>query len=105
VADSLISYGNHVRPLFRDSHCLTSDCHGQNAVAGGLSLRSYLDLMRGGDHGPAVVPRHSAQSSLWFTLLADTLDIRRMPTEGFSFLTAEEVLLIADWIDQGARYN
>ena len=105
VADSLISYQGHVRALFYANHCMTSDCHGWTGVGGGLSLQFYARMMQGGDNGPSVIPRRSGESLLWRTLEVDTLGIRRMPPDGLPFVTDREALLVADWIDQGARNN
>lgn len=96
-----ISYQNDLVPLFRTYFC--DVCHG---ASGGLNVIPYADLVRGDSvHGPVVVPRRSRESHLRVRLLPSTTFIR-MPEGGApSYLTDDEVLLISDWIDQGAVDN
>ena len=50
-----------IRPLLA-THC--QSCHGNEAAKGGLRLDSLVDVLRGGDSGPAVVPGDPAASLL-----------------------------------------
>jgi len=100
-APRVISYQNDLLPLFQTYFC--DSCHGGS---GNLYVVPHALLMRGdSDHGPVVIPRRSAESHFRDRLLATTKFLR-MPEGGApSYLSDEEVLLISDWIDQGARDN
>jgi len=95
-----VSYRNDLVPLFRQYGC--SSCHGGS---GGLRVEPWVALVSGGsDHGPVVIPRRSGESLLRERLLPSTPVAQRMP-QGGPYLSPEPILLIADWIDQGARDN
>jgi hypothetical protein len=81
-------------------------CHfGGGTFVSNLDLTSYRTLMRGDSfHGPVVRPRDS-EGSLIIMKLRGTTDIGvRMP-QGGPYLSDDEILPLADWIDQGARDN
>jgi len=85
-----IDYNTIIQPIFNAS---CTSCHGG---AGGLNLSSYENVMAGGNSGAAVIPFDHASSLLWLNVNSGY-----MPPGG-SDLTAEEVELIAQWIDEGA---
>jgi hypothetical protein len=70
-------------------------------------------LMAGGKHGKPVIPGKSAESMLVQKLGATPPFGKRMPLnkkqrieEGKAkWLSDEEVKIVADWIDQGAKDN
>ncbi|MFM8282058.1 MAG: DUF1553 domain-containing protein [Planctomycetaceae bacterium] len=74
-------------------------CHGAQGGEGGLRLDSHQAIHRGGDHGPVVVPGRAAESELVARIGARD-DDERMPPDGEP-LTADEVTLVAAWIDDG----
>ena len=74
-------------------------CHGAEGGEGGLRLDSHQAIHRGGDHGPVVVPGRAAESELVARIGARD-DDERMPPDGDP-LTADEVALVAAWIDAG----
>ena len=90
VLGAQIDYNTIIQPIFNAS---CTSCHGG---AGGLNLSSYENVMAGGNSGAAVIPFDHASSLLWLNVNSGY-----MPPGG-SDLTAEEVELIADWIDEGA---
>lgn len=104
VADSLISYATDVGQLFDNYLCSAPGCHRPPVLGGDLSLASHADLMLGGFNGPAVIPRHSEGSLLRVTLVTAPPTGGQMPPGG-PFMNDDEVLVISDWIDQGARDN
>jgi mono/diheme cytochrome c family protein len=55
------SFAREVAPVL-DRWCVS--CHGPREQSGGLRLDSYLEVMRGGDVGPAVEPGNAAGSLL-----------------------------------------
>jgi cytochrome b subunit of formate dehydrogenase len=75
--------------LFRN-RCST--CHGRTKVSG-LTLASYQDALKGGDHGPAIVPGDPDAS-----MLVQVQSQGGHPGQ----LTAEELKSVIDWIKAGA---
>ena len=76
AAGGLVSFGREVAPIFA-MHC--NGCHGD---AGGLSLRSYKDLIKGGNLGVIVVPGNADGSLLIHFLDGRRGEAHRMPKEG-----------------------
>src|SRR5712692_7489625 len=102
-----VSFRRDVEPILQ-MHC--TSCHhagsqwwppaGPHDVAGGLSMVSYETLMKGGEHGPVIVPGRPAQSLL-IAKVSETDDLR-MPL--FSpALSAAQINTIRSWIAQGAK--
>jgi hypothetical protein len=91
-----VDFARDVHPILAE-HCFA--CHSGDKRSGGLSLRDYADVLKGGRSGPAILPGHSAGSLLIHRVTADTAP---MPAAGRR-LTGPEVTTISAWIDSGAR--
>lgn len=87
-----------VQPIFT-KYC--TGCHNQDEREGKLSLASHADLLKGGEHGAAVVPAASDRSRLVLMLTAKAEPV--MPPKGEAAPTAAEVALLRAWIDAGAK--
>ena len=87
-----------VGSIFQE-HCAT--CH-IAAVLGGLSMRNYAGLLKGGNviPGPVVVPGDHAKSMLWQIVQPEAPwpGGLRMPFSG-PYLSPADVSIIAKWID------
>jgi hypothetical protein len=98
VAPVPVTYADLV-PLLHTWGC--SSCHGgQND----LWVEPYSELLGGTSfHGPVVIPRRSDESLLVRVLGPDAMPegIERMPLGG-AYLSPEQVLVFADFVDQGA---
>ena len=89
--------------LIFKAHCM--DCHGTQDPEAGLVLETHQDLAKGGESGPVIVPRKSADS-----LLVQMVEGRFekdgkkkiMPPGKRKKLTPEEIATIRAWIDAGA---
>ena len=81
------------------ANCLS--CHGATAM-GGLDLRTRAAAEKGGTRGPALQPRHAAESLL-FQAIQRTTALQMPP--GKKSLTASEITTIKTWIDQGAPWS
>ena len=92
---SPVSFGREIAPIMA-LHC--NSCHGE---AGGLSTRSYADLMRGGNLGAVIVPGNADGSLLIYFLDGRRGDQHRMP-QGGRPLSAGQIATIRRWIDEGA---
>src|SRR5260370_545332 len=91
-----VDFTRDVHPILAE-HCFT--CHGGDKRSGGLSLKDYSEVLKGGRTGAAVLPGHSADSLLLKRVTAAT---SQMPPVG-NRLTPEEIATIRAWIDDGAR--
>lgn len=98
VAPRRVTYSGDLVPALEAFGC--ASCHGGS---GNLDVRPWAALMMGdSDHGPVVVPRRSKSSLLVERLRPETPSALRMP-QGGPYLDAGNILLFADWIDQGAQ--
>jgi dipeptidyl aminopeptidase/acylaminoacyl peptidase len=75
-------------------------CHSSTAKMGGFVMASYQTLMKGGTHGPDIVPGKSASSRL--VLMIEGAIQPRMPFGG-NPLSPGEIAVIKHWIDAGAK--
>ncbi|HYL73468.1 MAG TPA: DUF1549 domain-containing protein [Bryobacteraceae bacterium] len=91
-----VDFTRDVHPILAQ-HCFA--CHAGDKRSGGLSLRDYSDVLKGGRSGPAILPGHSGESLLIRRVTAETSP---MPAAG-PRLTAPEVAALRSWIDDGAR--
>jgi len=75
------------------------DCHGAEK-RGELDLRTRTAALKGGKHGPALVPGKSAASLLYKVIAGHAQP--SMPLGGK--LSQPEIALLKDWIDAGAKF-
>jgi hypothetical protein len=91
-----VSYSREVAPIFA-MHC--NGCHGD---AGGLSLRSFDDVVRGGNLGKIVIPGNADASLLFHFLDGRRGEAHRMPKDGRP-LSSVQLGVLRRWINEGAR--
>ena len=90
-----------VKPIL-DTNCYR--CHGGINHRGGLNMSTREDMIKGGHHGPALVPGHPEQS--WMLILirhagpAD--DPMSMPPAPKPKLADADIAVIEGWIRAGA---
>jgi len=95
------SFAREVQPLLA-KRCYA--CHGPDIAEGGLSLHEYAGATAELDSGEfAIVPGQSKQSVLLARITSTDPD-ERMPPEGEP-LTPEEVTILKQWIQSGARWE
>jgi len=87
--------------------CATSGCHNSLSkdAAAGINLETWNDLFKGGRNNACVIPYRADQSVLFFGINTDVnLGPTLFPTMPYntSPLSANEVLKIRDWINDGA---
>ena len=73
-------------------------CHNQVKREGALSLHTYRTLMKGGNHGPALVPGNSDESRM--IQMVEGLLEPIMPEDGF--LADQDIEALRAWVDAGA---
>jgi hypothetical protein len=83
------------------THCY--ECHGSTQQESGLRLDQRDAILVGGDSGePAVVPGRATASNLVRRVTLPRTDEDVMPPDGRQRLSAEEMLVLIDWINAGA---
>ena len=93
-----VSYSREVAPVLA-MRC--NVCHGE---AGGLSTRSYLGLMAGGNLGKVIIAGDADRSLLLHFIDGRRGEKHRMPL-GSRALSASEIGLFRRWIGEGARQD
>lgn len=96
AAGADVDFTRDVHPILAQ-HCFA--CHAGDKRSGGLSLRDYSDVLKGGKSGPPILPGHSGESLLIRRVMAETSP---MPAAG-PRLTGPEVATLRMWVDDGAR--
>jgi hypothetical protein len=91
-----VSFSREVAPIMA-MHC--NICHGE---AGGLSTRSYVEIMTGGNLGKVIVPGDPDKSLFVHFLDGRRGENRRMPKDEAPFSTAQ-IETIRRWIAEGAK--
>lgn len=91
------SYVREVLPILQGK-CLA--CHSGAAKMGNLVMDSYDTLMKGGAHGPAIVPGKGSESRIVLMLQGKLQP--RMPFNSTP-LSDAEIETIRRWIDAGAK--
>ncbi|MGC3968348.1 MAG: DUF1549 domain-containing protein [Pirellulales bacterium] len=92
-----VDYARNVQPILT-KHCV--QCHGPAKAESDLRLDNAAALKTGGYSGSPVVAHKSAESILIQVVIGKG-DLSAMPPKGDK-LTADEVAVLARWIDAGA---
>ena len=87
-------FENNIRPILANN-CYS--CHG-DATSGGLKLDSREALLKGGNHGPVLVPG-DPEKSLMITAVHQSTALK-MPKGGK--LSPQEVADLTEWVKHGA---
>ena len=96
-----VDFSKELEPLFAE-RCY--DCHGAKKQESAFRADNRADLLKGGDHGPSILPGKSADSILVKVLTDTHADISGMPKKKEK-LTLEQIALVRAWIDQGAIWE
>lgn len=92
-------YRRDIKPIL-EKRCYS--CHGRLKQKADLRLDAGFLVLKGGKDGPAAIPGDSRASKLIQRITASD-EAERMPTEGKP-LSSEQITLIRDWIDAGAKF-
>lgn len=92
-------YADIVQPILQRK---CSQCHGQAKRKGGLSLESLEAMLKGGKHGPAIVPGDIKHSEMIRRIFLDPSDEDFMPSDGKTPLTAVETEILRWWVGEGS---
>lgn len=104
-----VNFEKEILPFFKE-RCL--DCHqAPREVNGkkkepkaGLRLDAAWAIMKGSEDGPVLKAKESAKSSLHEVLTLPSDDDKHMPPKGDP-LTAAQIKLVKQWIDEGADFG
>ena len=91
-----VDFDKQVQPILADN-CTV--CHKGTSAPAGLHLDTATGLMKGSAAGAVIVPGNS-KNSLLIQRISDTTG-GQMPPSGP--LTKEQIKVITDWVDQGAK--
>ncbi len=91
-------YNTQVAPILK-KYCV--GCHNPDDHEGKLSLETFADIERGGEHGRVVLPGQSDASRLARVLTGKAEPV--MPPKDESQPKPEDIALLVAWIDAGAR--
>jgi dipeptidyl aminopeptidase/acylaminoacyl peptidase len=97
TAASEPSFNSDIAPILQ-KNCLA--CHSSAEKMGGLVMESYDSLIKGGAHGPPILP-HNARESRLALMIEGKLE-PQMPY-GADPLPAADIAAIKAWIDAGAK--
>lgn len=95
-----VDFARDVYPLLQRA-CF--ECHGPRQQKSKLRLDTRALALRGGRHGAAIVPGKADQSELYRRVSAPQGSEEIMPARGKA-LSASQVQLIREWINQGALW-
>ncbi len=91
------TYAKNIEPMLQKK-CLT--CHTSAVKMGGLIMEDYQSLLKGGAHGPVIVPGKSGESRM--VLMLEGKVKPQMPFLGTP-LSPADLSIIKAWIDAGAN--
>jgi hypothetical protein len=92
------TFSSGVAPIL-SKNC--TQCHGEAPGMANLDLRSREAALKGGQHGPAIVPGDAGASRLYRHITGQ--EQPKMPMGGS--LTDQQISVIKDWIERGAEWN
>jgi hypothetical protein len=93
-----VVYEKEIDTIFRNK-CIV--CHSGKELKGKFDASSYVNVLKGGKSGPAVIAGKSADSLL-VKMVGKTVS-PAMPPKDEEPLTPQELALIKLWVDQGAK--
>src|SRR5262245_38555161 len=94
-----VDYVRDVKPIFA-KHC--NSCHGPQKQRSGLRLDTAKAVLEGGNSGAVVIAGKSRESML-IQALTGVEGVKAMPPKELPRLPAEQVAILRNWVDQGAK--
>ena len=95
-----VDFKKDIKPLL-ESRCVS--CHSSSKQKGDLNLSSLLASTKGGDSGPAIIPKNTDESLLIERISLPHNDEEIMPPKGAP-LNSEEIALFKKWVENGAQW-
>lgn len=100
-----VSFSKDIQPILQQ-HCL--ECHdtgGEGALASGLNLSSYENVMHGTKFGPILKAGDSLSSTIIILVEGRADASINMPHGNRPPLSKDQTQTLRQWIDQGALNN
>ena len=100
-----VSFNRDIRPILSEA-CV--QCHGPGEAErqGGLRLDQRETAIAAAESGQrAIVPGDAAASELIVRLTTEDESLRMPPADSGKTLTAEQIKLLKQWINEGAKYE
>ncbi|MBL8051138.1 MAG: hypothetical protein JNM46_07950 [Anaerolineales bacterium] len=91
-----VSFQDDIQPIL-ERRCIK--CHGGEFPSEGLNVETYESLISGSQNGLVIIAGEANNS-----LLFQKIESGEMPKRG-QHLTAEQIELIRQWINEGAQNN
>lgn len=99
--DSILVFDDLVMPVL-EGKCVA--CHNENKQNGNLLLTSSEGILKGGDHGAAIMAGQPDKSLLFQRVTLNFDDPKYMPPKG-SPLSYHEIQILEWWIATGASFD
>src|SRR5258708_5947148 len=98
---STVNFDRQIRPILSDN-CFS--CHGPDEKNRMANLR--LDIADGGAYAKTIIVPGDAKKSRLFERVSETNKAKRMPPPyATTSLTSQQIELLKNWIDQGAKWE
>jgi mono/diheme cytochrome c family protein len=94
-----VDYLRDIKPILVQS-CIS--CHGPQKQQAGLRLDTAKLAIEGGNTGPAIAPGKSSDSLL-FKAVTAAAGVKAMPPQAKNRLSPQQIALVKEWIDSGAK--
>ena len=101
TVDSILVYSHLIQPIL-DNKCVS--CHNASTSNGNLRLDTPQGILKGGNHGTAIVSGKPLESNLFERTILPQTSIKFMPPNGVP-LTYSELKLLEWWIKEGASFE
>ena len=95
VVDAQVSFEQNVLPILT-AKCALAGCHVADGPHG-LDFRTYESFIAGGEHGPAFIPGSADGSEIVEEIVEGKMP---PPESGLPTLSAAELQILKDWINQ-----
>lgn len=96
-ADKKVDFAKDIHPFLKKA-CI--DCHDASGGSGNFKVDTSENIIKGGEHGPAVIAGKSAKSPLIHYVARLVKDMEMPPKDAGDPLTKEQISLLRAWIDQ-----
>ncbi|MEM9158970.1 MAG: PSD1 and planctomycete cytochrome C domain-containing protein [Verrucomicrobiota bacterium] len=102
--EAQVDFAQDIRPIL-NANC--TECHGGVKAAGRVSF-VYEDRVinfEGKSGFTTVIPKNLEESELYYRITTDDEEERMPPADHHPMLSSEEVALIKQWIEEGAKWS
>ncbi|MCP9757579.1 peptidylprolyl isomerase [Lacihabitans sp. CCS-44] len=96
------TFDKFVYPIL-DQKC--KSCHNDQKTKGQLNMSTIEKIKKGGKNGQLWVGNDTLNSHILKRAYLDLEDKKHMPPKGKPQLTAQELLILKRWIQEGAKYD